>query len=266
MRISVVFQSVCLVCLLADSPLLLAAEPSGWFVRLGVFNPKVSTNIRLDALNGQLGTNLHLESDLDLPERRTVPQGALGYRFTPRSSLEFGYFDLRRNGSRAIDEDISYGGETYIINTVVSTFSDIRTEFIQYRYVFLDRDAWALSAIAGLHVTYFTLGLSDSSMGVSKSAEARAPSPLVGVQASYDLWNWRLQATAEYFKMTVNGLHGYLSNYAVSVSHRLPADLSVELGYQRDVLSVTAERRSFTGTARLAYQGPFLALCYRCMQ
>ncbi|MGH8403274.1 MAG: hypothetical protein ACRESO_07740 [Gammaproteobacteria bacterium] len=86
------------------------------------------------------------------------------------------------------------------------------------------------------------------------------------MQGSYDLQAWRFQATAEYFKMTVNGLQGNLGNYAASVSHRLSAGLSVELGYQRDVLSVTANRRLFTGTVRLAYQGPFLALCYGCMR
>lgn len=243
-----------------------AEAPSGWFVSLGAFDPKASTNIRLDAQNGQFGTDLHLESDLGLPERRTVPQVMLGYRFTRRASLEFGYFDLRRTGSRAIDKSISYGGETYTINTVVNTFSDSRTEFVQFRYAFVDQGPWTVSAMLGLQSTRFTLGLSDGSTGVSKSVDAQAPSPLVGVQGSYDLQGWRFQATAEYFKMTVNGLHGYLGNYAVSASHRLPAGLSVELGYQRDVLSVTADRTLFTGTVRLAYQGPFLALCYGCMR
>ena len=62
----------------------MTADGYGWFVSLGAFDPKASTNIRLDAFNGEYGTNLHLESDLDLPQRRVVPQAVLGYRFTRR--------------------------------------------------------------------------------------------------------------------------------------------------------------------------------------
>ncbi|MGH8403273.1 MAG: hypothetical protein ACRESO_07735, partial [Gammaproteobacteria bacterium] len=172
MRISVVFQCLCLAGLMALPSLSWAEEPPGWYVSLGVFDPKASTNIRLDAQNGRFGTNLHLESDLGLPERRTVPQATLGYRFTRHASLEFGYFDLRRTGSRVIDKSISYGGETYTLNTVVNTFSDSRTEFVQFRYAFVDQGPWTVSAMLGLQATRFTLGLSHSSTGLSKSADA----------------------------------------------------------------------------------------------
>lgn len=250
--------------LCAAPSLALAADGSGWFVSLGAFDPKASTNIRLDTRNGAYGTNLHLESDLDLPERRAVPQAALGYRFTRRSSLEFNYFDLRRSGSRVIDENITYGGVNYAFNTTVSTFSDVRTGALQFRYALVDDYPWGLSMAAGVHATHFTVGLSDLNSGVSKSADAQVPLPLVGLRGLYGWRGWQLRAEAVYFKMTVNNLRGHLNNYTLSAAHPLTAGLSLELGYNYYVLTVLAERAYLTGNMRFAYQGPFLNLCYGC--
>lgn len=239
---------------------------SGWFVSLGAFDPKASTNIRLDVPDGPFGTNLHLESDLNLPNRRVVPQAKLGYRFNRRSSLEFNDFDLRRTGSRVIDKSITYGGVNYALDTTVSTFSDVRTDALVYRYRFVDRYPWTLSLAAGVHATHFTIGLSDLNNGASRSADAQAPLPLLGLRALYNVRGWRLRAEATYFKMTVNRIAGHLNHYTLSASHLLAGGVSLEFGYTYDVLALFAQRSMLTGNMRFAYQGPFLNLCYGCFQ
>lgn len=264
MRILAAFTCATALCLQTVPVPAWASTASSWFVSLGAFDPKASTNIRLDVLNGKYGTNLHLESDLALPDRRVVPQAALGYRFSRRSSLEFNYFDLRRTGSRVIDENIVYGGVSYAFNTTVSTFSDVRTDSVQYRYAIVGDYPWALSVAAGVHATHFTVGLSDLNSGVSKSADAQAPLPLVGLRGLYDLHDWQLRAEAVYFKMTVNSIRGHLNDYTLSLAHTLGSGLSLELGYTYYVLALQAQRSDLTGNMRFAYQGPFLNLCYGC--
>lgn len=264
MRIPAAFACIVALCLQTVPAMALAANGSGWFVSLGAFDPKASTNIRLDALSGQYGTNLHLESDLGLPQRRVVPQATLGYRFTPRVSLEFNYFDLRRSGSRVIDENITYGGVNYSFNTTVSTFADMRTDSLQFSYAVVDDYPWALSLMAGAHATHFTVGLSDLNSGVSRSADAQAPLPVVGLRGLYELRGWQLHAEAAYFRMTVNGIRGHLNRYTLSASHSLFDGVSLELGYTYYVLGLGAHRPDLSGNMRFAYQGPFLNLCYGC--
>lgn len=264
MRSHASLAAVAALCLAMTPALALAAEGSGWFLSLGAFDPKASTNIRLDAINGQYGTNLHLESDLGLPQRRVVPQAALGYRFTGRMSLEFNYFDLRRSGSRVIDENITYGGVNYSFNTTVSTFADMRTDSLQFRYALVDDYPWTLSLMAGAHATHFTVGLSDLDSGVSRSADAQAPLPVVGLRGLYELRDWQLSAEAAYFRMTVNGIRGHLDRYTLSASHSLFDGVSLELGYTYYVLGLGAYRPDLSGNMRFAYQGPFLNLCYGC--
>lgn len=255
---------VAALCMAATPALAWAAEGSGWFLSLGAFDPRASTNIRLDMVNGGVGTNLHLESDLGLPQRRVVPQAAVGYRFNARSSLEFNFFDLRRSGSRVIDENITYGGVNYTLNDTVSTFSDVRTDSLQYRYAIVADYPWDLSITAGVHATHFTVGLSDLNNGVSKSADAQAPLPVLGLRGLYDLRAWQFRAEAAYFEMTVNGIRGHLNRYTLSASHPLTDGLSLELGYTYYVLALRAERSDLAGIMRFAYQGPFLNLCYGC--
>ncbi|MDE2070277.1 MAG: hypothetical protein KGJ04_03295 [Gammaproteobacteria bacterium] len=242
----------------------LAANESGWFASLGAFDPKASTNIRLDVPQGAVGTNLHLESDLNLPRRRVVPQAALGYRFDARSSLEFNYFDLRRTGSRVIDENIVYGGVNYTLNTTVGTFTDVRTDSLLYRYAIVADYPWSLSLTAGVHATHFTVGLSDQNSGVSRAADAQAPLPVVGLRGLYDVHGWQFRSEASYFKMTVNGIRGHLNRYTLSALHPLIGGLSLELGYTYYALALQAERSDLTGYMRFVYHGPFLNLCYGC--
>jgi len=264
MRFHTALIAVAAWCLAAMPALAWAAEASGWFVSLGAFAPKASTNIRLDVLNGQYGTNLHLESDLGLPQRRVVPQATLGYQFTGRMSLEFNYFDLRRSGSRVIDENITYGGVNYLFHTTVSTFADMRTDSLQFRYALVDDYPWTLSLMAGAHATHFTVGLSDLNSGVSRSADAQAPLPVVGLRGLYELHGWQLHAEAAYFSMTVNDIRGHLNRYTLSAAHSLFDGVSLELGYTYYVLGLQAQRSYLTGNMRFAYQGPFLNLCYGC--
>lgn len=259
-----VFEWIVAGCLGLTPVTALAADASGWFASLGAFDPKASTNIRLDVPNGGYGTNLHLESDLALPDRRVVPQAALGYRFDARSSLEFNFFDLRRAGSRVIDENIVYGGVNYTINTTVSTFTDVRTDSLLYRYAIVADYPWSLSLTAGVHATHFTVGLSDLNSGVSKSADAQTPLPVVGLRGLYDVHGWQFRSEASYFKMTVNGIRGHLNRYTLSALHPLIGGLSLELGYTYYALALQAERSDLAGYMRFVYHGPFLNLCYGC--
>lgn len=259
-----VFEWIVAGCLGLTPVMALAADASGWFASLGAFDPKASTNIRLDAPQGAVGTNLHLESDLNLPDRRVVPQAALGYRFDARSSLEFNFFDLRRTGSRVIDENIVYGGVNYTINTTVGTFTDVRTDSLLYRYAVVADYPWSLSITAGVHATHFTVGLSDLNSGVSKSADAQTPLPVVGLRGLYDVHGWQFRSEAAYFKMTVNGIRGHLNRYTLSLSHPVFDGVSLELGYTYYALALQAQRSDLTGYMRFVYHGPFLNLCYGC--
>ncbi|MGH8362492.1 MAG: hypothetical protein ACRESQ_03970 [Gammaproteobacteria bacterium] len=263
MRVAAILACAGVLGLPAVSAPTLAANQPGWFASLGAFDPKASTNIRLD-VPGTPGTNLHLESDLNLPQRRMVPQAALGYRFNRRSSLEFDYFDLRRTGSRMIDENIVYGGVNYALNSTVSTFSDVRTDVLLYRYAIVADGPWNLSLTAGVHATHFTVGLSDLDSGVSKSADAQTPLPVVGLRALYELHRWQFRSEAAYFEMTVNGVRGHLNRYTLSASHPVFDGLSLELGYMYYALALRAARPDLAGVMRFAYQGPFLNLCYGC--
>ena len=163
-----------------------------------------------------------------------------------------------------IDDNINYGGLSYAFNTTVSTFSDVRTDFLQYRHTLFDTYRWSVSVTADLHATHFTVGLSDLNGGVSHSADAQAPLPLVGLRGLCHLHRWQLRAEAVYFKMTVNRIRGHLNDYTLSVSHPLAGGLSLEFGYNYYVLALVAARPDLSGNMRFAYQGPFLNLCYCC--
>lgn len=253
-----------LLALCALPSLVFADAPPAWFLSAGAFDSHASTDIRVDALNGSIGTELNLERDLGLRARRVVPQLQAGLRFGRRSSLEFNYVDLRRSGATTIDDSVNYGGVDFAINTTIRTYSDLRTASLVYRYRFMDTAPVALGVNLGLHGTHFAIGLADNETGASRSVDAHAPLPLVGLSATFNAGSWKFNAEANYLKMTVNRVRGHLNKYTASVMHPLGAGFSAELGYTTYVLSLVGQRSVFTGDLRYAYQGPFLNLCYGC--
>ncbi|MFB3083063.1 MAG: hypothetical protein ACE1Z4_06360, partial [Gammaproteobacteria bacterium] len=63
-------------------------------IDVGVFSATQSTTLRLDALDGTIGTQIDFEENLGLEDREETPRFDLLWRYKKRSSVSVSYFKL----------------------------------------------------------------------------------------------------------------------------------------------------------------------------
>jgi len=101
MKIRFVFSLVACASL---STAAFAADPwdSPFTIQAGAFWAQAKTSVRLDSNGGRLGTEVNLESDLNVSDKKVSPDIEFFWRFNPRHAMEFSYVSLHRSGARTI--------------------------------------------------------------------------------------------------------------------------------------------------------------------
>ena len=157
-------------------------------LRLGAFFVNdISTRIRIDSQNGPLGTSLDMEQDLGLRASEIVPRISLSYRVKGKHRFDFGWFDLKREGTRVIDKEIKFGPITIPINAEVESFIDTEIYKLKYTYLFFEHPKVSLGIGGGIHFSDIDIGLKTTGTPEVIQAEVGglAPLPLIGFTLAY---------------------------------------------------------------------------------
>jgi len=176
-------------------------------------------------------------------------------------------FDMRRDNSRTFDRDIEWGGDTYPTSAKIEAEVSFTVIEGAYEYAFIRREKYELAASIGLHYTDLSATLSaeaETSAGqlegdISNTASVVAPLPALGLRGIWDLsHNFWLDATAQYFALSVDDIDGSLKDYRVLVTWQPKKWLGVGLGYNRFTLDVALSKDDFNGALDWTYSGPMI--------
>src|SRR5688572_15904533 len=130
-----------------------------WHFQLGAYAAKVDTTAFLNSSAGARGTQLSFEDDLGFDDSKTMPAFLASVRLAERWKVEFEYFSLSRDSSRAISRTINWGDRSYTVGTVVSSDFDSDVYRLSAGYSFIKDNQKELGVALGFHVTDFSLGL-----------------------------------------------------------------------------------------------------------
>ena len=172
--------------MLTLAPLGVAAETGSerFAISLGAFITDRNTKTRFDSSTLGRGTTIVLEDDLGLDSTQTVLRLDGYVRFAERHRLDFSVFDLSRDSTSTIDQDIQYGDEVFPVDTTVNTSFDLDIYKIAYTYSIWSNDHGFLGADFGLHAADLDIALSEPSAGQMEVASVIAPMPVVGFAVS----------------------------------------------------------------------------------
>ncbi len=229
-------------------------------ISLGAFITDRDTDSRLDSVAGQ-GTAIDFEKDLGLDASGTVLRLDGYYRFNRRHRIDFAVFDLSRDASATIDEQIDFGDETFGVNTTVSAEFDLLIVKAAYTWSVFDRNNGYLGLTAGLYTADTKSSLSEPTLGVAETRSITAPLPVVGLRGEYQLsqW-WTLRGSAEFFAIEVDNVDGQLTDLHVGIDYRPAKRWAVGLGYNSVRIEVDSTKAAFTGSLDWAYDGALLYL------
>jgi hypothetical protein len=229
-----------------------------WSVSLGAFLLTTDTTVRVDTATTR-GTPIDLEDDLGLGNRTSFR--ADGYwRFTRRQKLRFMFFDEARSSERTISEQIVFKGETYPVNSQVSTRFDTVIAEAAYEYAFLEGEHYELSASGGLHDLSFRLSLaaagSNAKFSGAERADANGPLPVFGL---HYLWQFtpqlNLDAMVQLFKIKIDPFEGDLEDYTLSLVYMPWKNFGAGAGWNEFITHLNVDSSSFDGHLSWRYGG-----------
>jgi hypothetical protein len=163
----------------------------------GVWN-SFDTSARLDVTRGGIatvGTTIDLEQVFGVPSAQWDFRGDGSWRISKRNYIDFGYSSLNRSGTRALEGDIVWNGNTYKAGATIDGKFDNYYAYVGWHYDIFKADN--IKVWAGLSVAYehFEIGLSGQAQitnpdgTITKSAvindySVGLPAPLIGLGVS----------------------------------------------------------------------------------
>ena len=225
-------------------------------IMLGAFITDRESNTRFDSDAGD-GTEIDMEDDLGLESSTNVARLGGYVWLGRRHRLDGAYFDLSRSASIPIQETIDFGDETFVIDTVLTTESDLTIIKADYTFAVLAKDRGFLGLTAGLYVAETGFALSQPTLGRSESEDVTAPLPLFGLRGDYVI-NDRitLRGATQWFAFSTDELDGRLTDFYVGADYGFGQRMAVGLAYNRVSMNIGAqEDNGFEGRIDWGYDG-----------
>ena len=202
-----------------------------WSVSAGAFIADLDNTVRIGAPG--IGFELDLEDALGLRNSQTVFRIDGAYRFGTdnRHRVDFTWFDLSRDATRALEKEIELPDGTPLpIGTVVDSEYKLAFYNLRYAYSFIKDDRIDFAGSVGLHITDFGLFIDATSIGAGGD-RATAPLPVIGGRLDVALTpKWYMRSSAEFFYLEFGDLKGVLSDILLAGEYRAWENFALGLG------------------------------------
>jgi hypothetical protein len=237
-------------------------------LRVAGFLAGSSTEVRLDAAEGEFGTELDFEDDLGLDDRDVLPAFDASYRFNRKSRIEASYFSLNREGTRELEATIEFGDRTFEANSQVTSHFDTDIFRVSYAFSFVNNPQAEFGFSAGLHILDVATGLANqgATIVIEKDTDITAPLPVFGLHGGYafspviSAWG-----RGQLFAISIDRYSGALLDLYGGLQYDFSPHFGIAGGYQfyHVDVDVEGERGQFVGKVKFDYQGPLLAAVLR---
>ncbi len=228
-------------------------------LRLGAFFVSdISTRVRIDSQNGPLGTTLDAEQDLGLRASETVPRINLTYRIKGKHRLDFGWFNLEREGLKVIDKEIKFLNKTYPINAEIESFINTEIYKLNYTYLFFEHPKLSLGIGGGFHFSDISIGIkTHGTPGViEEEVGGLAPLPLLGFSFAYRIKPKLIFAMrADQFFLNYSKYSGSMVDLSLAVEWHAFRRVGFGFGWDRVSLDVRMDDDDLRGEFQNSYAG-----------
>lgn len=265
-----------LFALLASGGLAVLAMPASaqslddkYWIEVAGYWPDVDSNVRVQSKNfPNVATDIDLESDLDLSDRKGLPAISAGVRLGSHFVIGAEYYALKREGTLAIQRDIVFDDVTYPVGASVSSGFDSDIYRLTVGYDFVRNDKFAFGAALGAHVTNFDVSLSGQAnvgnAGISTEVRRRevlAPLPTIGLFGSAKLVDkLTLNGRVDFLSLKIDDYKGRLINAQAALTYRFLKNVGLGVMYRYVDYRLDADKEKWEGRITYRFSGPAVFL------
>jgi hypothetical protein len=224
----------------------------------GGYYARTSTGASLSGPGGGVGAIVDFEDAFALEERKLVGIGGFVWRMTERWRLDVEYFLLNRRGTKTLDNQLEWGGETFPSGTTVDArynFSDTR---VTAGYSFFKRRDKELGIGLGLHVAGIKASVEDTAGGITaQESSVQAPLPVVNLYGLFALTDdWALRMRMDFLSLAYGDYSGDIRSAAIDALYQPFRNVGFGLGMRSLIVDLKVDDPDWTGRIRTSYSGP----------
>jgi hypothetical protein len=231
---------------------------------LEYFYPTISSTARIDATaTARPGTEIKLEDELDLSDRKGTPYIGLGMRLGDNWRIEFEYYDLKRTATKTITRQIDFGDTSFPIGATINTKFDSTIYRLTGGWSFVKNQQAEAGVSFGFHVTDFETQLSGQGtgplgLGFQREAhDALVPLPTVGLYGTYMITpQVALRGRVDFLSLEYQDYDGRLVNWMAAIDWRFAKNVGAGVGYRYVDYRLDATKSDFTGQVKYTFKGP----------
>lgn len=256
--------------LFAAAPLFLAGPALAenmnhkFSLQAQAFFPSVDSSLRVDQNNGDLGTVVDFENDLDLDKHSTIPSFRAGWRANDDWMFIGEYYALNRKSEATIDRDITVGDTTFPVNGTVGGGFDSDIYRFTINNLILQRENLELALAIGLHGTDFTVfvegvGTVNGVQGQfrNESRSVFAPLPTIGAMLNWEVTpRVTLGGRLDWLSLSIDQYSGRLINVEFSGAYAVHKNIDVGVLYRLVDYQVKVKQDDWNGRVDYRFSGP----------
>jgi hypothetical protein len=236
---------------------------------LGGYITNFDSDIQFGSESLGAGINVSVEDALGLDTSTTVLKGGVSYRFTRNLRHQVGltYYDLSREDSKQLTDDIEINDENIVEGTKIDTKFDLQIIRGDYRYSFFQDDRIDLSLGVGLYVIPIKFRLSSESGGNKEkvvSESITAPLPTLALYGNFAITpKLFLKYGFNFFYLNIGDFKGGILAANLAVEYNFWKHVGFGLGIDRFNLNIEAEGSDYPGidfVGEVGYQHTGLVL------
>lgn len=235
-----------------------------YWIGLEYFYPTISSTARFDATaTSRPGTEIRLEDELELSDRKGTPYLDLGMRLGENWRLEFEYYALKRDATKTLNRQIEWGDTTFPIGGSVNTKFDSTIYRLTGGWSFVKSQQAEAGIGFGVHFTDFKLEMSGQGTGPAgagfqgEAHDALVPLPTVGLYGTYMVTpQVGLRGRVDFLSLKYEDYDGRLVNWMAAVDWRFTKNFGAGIGYRYVDYQLSATKSDFNGEVRYTFKGP----------
>jgi hypothetical protein len=240
-----------------------------YWIEISGFWPDVDSQVKVANVNHpNIATDIDLESDLSLADRKVVPAVQAGVRLG-HFVIAGEYYSLHRSGSRIIGRNITFDDVTYGVGAQVGSEFNSDIYRLTVGYDIVKKDDVELGLALGGHITNFEValrgqGLVDGATIVSTEARRKsvlAPLPTVGAYGAVRLVpRLMLTGRVDWLQLKIDDYKGRLWNFQAELNYRLFKNVGIGVMYRYVDYHLDANKEKWTGSMSYKFNGPAAVL------
>ena len=226
-------------------------------MRVGAFFTNISSKVTRDTVDGVPGFEVDLEDILDAPDEETAIEVDAIWRIGAHHRLELGYFDLVRDSTTTLQDDLEFGDQVFPAGTEIRSRIDYSSLRFGYTF-FLMRDSQKeLGIMAGLHLTELDTSIVADGTSQVERSKSSTPLPVIGLNGAVFFGDRTvLRARIHIFRTDFDQHEGSLNYAALDLEHRFGDLVSVGVGYNYYGVNLSSSDDGLNGNLNIRHHGP----------